>query len=314
MDHIREENNTISRWGKYPHERSIEEMIDRSLVIIDKPSGPTSHQVSAWVQELFGMKAGHSGTLDPNVTGVLPMGLGHSVRVIDLLHELPKEYVAALHLHSRANLNRFKEVLKEFEGKIYQTPPLRSGVKRERRVREIFSIELLENKGRDFLIHVRCESGTYIRTLCKDIGKAMGTNAHMMDLRRINSGGFTEEECQILQDVRDAVVCYQDGDESELKDMLLNYERALDVYPKLLVKDTAAGSLLNGADLAVPGIMQMDDFKEGDIVSLISPKEEGIAIGKAVYSAEKIMNLEKGLVVKTTRVFHPVGEYPQRWK
>ncbi len=314
MDHIKEENNTISRWGKYPNERSVEEAFNRSLLIIDKPSGPTSHQVSAWVQDVFGLKAGHSGTLDPKVTGVLPMGLGHSVRVIDLLHNVPKEYVAAFHLHGKVRHDKLKDTIDEFEGDIYQTPPLRSGVKRERRVRKIFDLDLLEHHGRDNLIFIRCESGTYIRTLCKDIGKAVGTNAHMVDLRRISSGGFLEEDSHILQDVKDALISCKKGDDIEIKKMLLPYERALEVYPKLMVKDTAAGSLLNGADLAVPGIMKMEDFCEGDIVSMISPKEEGIAIGRAVRSAEKIMDMEKGLVVKTTRVFHPVGEYPQRWK
>ncbi|MFO7792849.1 MAG: RNA-guided pseudouridylation complex pseudouridine synthase subunit Cbf5 [Candidatus Saliniplasma sp.] len=314
MDHIIEKNNTISRWGKYPHERSVEEALKRSLIIIDKPSGPTSHQVSSWIQDMFDMKAGHSGTLDPNVTGVLPMGLGYSVRVIDLLHNVPKEYIAAMHFHWDVDFERVNEILKEFQGDIYQTPPLKSGVKRERRIRKIFEIEVLDSSDRDYLFFVKCESGTYIRTLCKDIGKAIGTGGHMMDLRRTKSGGFSEEESYILQDVKDALISYRSGDGSMLKEMLLPYERALEVYPKIVVKDTAAGSLLNGADLAVPGILKMEDFKDAEIVSLVSTKGEGIAIGESVYRAEKIMDMDKGLVVKTTRVFHPVGEYPQKWK
>jgi len=314
MDHIREKNNTISDWGKYPHERSVEESIKRSLVVVDKPSGPTSHQVSSWVQELFDLKAGHSGTLDPQVTGVLPMGLGYSVRVIDLLHNVPKEYVTALHFHSNIASNRVEEILKEFHGDIYQTPPLRSGVKRERRIRKIHEIKILDHIGRDYLLFVRCESGTYIRTLCKDIGKSVGTKGHMMDLRRVKSGVFTEGESHILQDIKDAIESYNDGDDSELENILVPYERALDVFSKIRIKDTAAGSILNGADLAVPGILEMEDFRCGDTVSLISAKDEGIAIGKSIYSAEDIMSMDEGLVVKTDRVFHPAGKYPQKWK
>lgn len=314
MDHIIERNNTISRWGMYPNERSVEEALNRSLVIIDKPSGPTSHQVSAWVQDLFDLKAGHSGTLDPKVTGVLPMGLGYSVRVIDLLHNVPKEYIAAMHFHGTVNLKKIEEVLEDFRGDIYQMPPLKSGVKRERRIREIFDIDILDKSDRNYLFFIKCESGTYIRTLCKDIGKSVGTGGHMMDLRRVKSGGFLEDESYILQDVKDALISYREGDESKLKDMLIPYERALEVFPKIEIKDSAAGSILNGADLAVPGILKMEDFKDGEMVSLFSKKGEGVAIGEAVYGAEEIMKRDKGLVVKTDRVFHPVGEYPRRWK
>ncbi|MFW5928714.1 MAG: RNA-guided pseudouridylation complex pseudouridine synthase subunit Cbf5 [Thermoplasmatota archaeon] len=314
MEYIREKVNTISEWGTYPHERGIDEALKRSLIIIDKPSGPTSHQVSAWVQDLFDSKAGHSGTLDPNVTGVLPMGLGYSVRVIDLLHNVSKEYVAAMHFHKDVKFEKVEEIVKEFEGEIYQTPPLRSGVKRERRVRTIYEIKILDYTGRDYLLFVRCESGTYIRTLCKDIGKSIGTQGHMMDLRRTRSGGFSEGESYILQDVKDALVSYEEGDSSGLEEILIPYERALDVFPKVRVKDTAAGSLLNGADLAVPGILETENFEKGDMVSIISPKDEGIAIGKSIYSAEEIMGMDEGLVVKTDRVFHPTGEYPQKWK
>lgn len=314
MKYVREKDNTISNYGDYPEERNIEKRLSRSLIILDKPSGPTSHQVSSWIQKMFERKAGHSGTLDPNVTGVLPVGLGYSVRVVDLLHNVSKQYVAALHFHGNVKKRKVKEISEEFSGKIYQLPPVRSGVKRERRIREIYEIDLLDHEGRDFLLKIRCESGTYIRTLCVDMGKALGVGAHMVELRRTCSGGFTEEEMCILHDVKDALEYYKKGDEEPLKNILVLYEKALDVFPKIRVKDTAAGSLLNGADLAVPGILEMDEFVGGDTVSIFSPKGEGIAIGKAVKDAQSIMNMEEGLVVKTTRVFHPSGKYPKKWK
>ncbi|MFP3871925.1 MAG: RNA-guided pseudouridylation complex pseudouridine synthase subunit Cbf5 [Candidatus Natronoplasma sp.] len=313
-EYVIDEVDTVSEWGTYPFRRTVEEAIPRSLMIVDKPEGPSSHQVSAWVKKIFEIKAAHSGTLDPNVTGVLPMGLGNTVRVLDLLHSAPKEYVAAMKFHGNVEESEVKEVLEDFMGEIYQIPPLRSGVKRRRRKREIYAIELLDSRRREYLLKVRCESGTYIRTLCKDVGKAMGLGAHMMELRRIEAGGFTEEETVLLQEVRDAYEYYKEGDEENLKDVLLPYERALDIFPKIVVKDTAAGSILNGADLAAPGIVKMDGFSSRDRVAILSVKGEGLAVGEALYNAEEVVEKDEGLIVKTDRVFSPSGEYPRRWK
>ncbi|MFO7992214.1 MAG: RNA-guided pseudouridylation complex pseudouridine synthase subunit Cbf5 [Thermoplasmata archaeon] len=314
MKLIKEEVNTVSRWGDIPERRGVEEALPRSVFVLDKPQGPTSHQVSSWVQEIFGMKAGHSGTLDPNVTGVLPMGLGFSVRLTDLMHVTPKEYVAAMKFHGTVKKSEVEDVFKEYVGEIYQMPPVRSGVKRERRIRKIHEIELLDYQGREYLFRVRCQSGTYIRTLCKDLGKSMGVRGHMMELRRTEGGGFVEEESHPLTEFKDSYEFYKDGSEDELMDILLPYERVLGLYPSVVVKDTAAGSLLNGADLAVPGVMKMDEFSAGEMVSILSPKGEGIAIGEALLDAEDIMEMDKGLIVRTDRVFHPSGEYPRSWK
>jgi len=306
--------NTISEWGEFPDRRSVEDLIPRSLVIIDKPQGPTSHQVSAWVRDIFDEKVGHSGTLDPNVTGVLPMGIGSSVRLLDLLHSVPKEYIAAMRFHGNFDNKQLDRVLDEFEGEIYQTPPLRAGVKRQRRKKKIFKIEKLDSKGREVLLRVRCESGTYIRTLCKDLGKTVGIGGHMMELRRVRAGGFTEEDMIILQDLRDAYEFYREGEEEKLKEILMPYERALEIFPQIRIKDTAAGAVLHGADLAAPGIVEMEDFSKEDQIALISSKGEGISIGRALYDAEEILDMEEGLVFRSERVFSPSGDYPKRWK
>ncbi len=314
MEHVREKTCTVSNWGDVPEDRGVEEALPRSLVIVDKPAGPTSHQVSAWVQWMFDMKAGHSGTLDPGVTGVLPMGLGHSVRVVDLLHVAPKEYVAAMRFHGYVEKKEVKKLVEGFTGKIYQMPPVRSGVKRQRRVREIFDLEILDYKRQDYLFRVRCESGTYIRTLCRDMGMCISKGGHMMELRRVDAGNFVENDAYPLYEVRDALERYREGDDRSLKEILVPYEKALELYPRVRIKDTAAGALLEGADLAVPGVLKMDDFKAGDTVGVMSAKEEGIAVGVALKDAEEIINMKEGLVVKTQRVFHPSGEYPRVWK
>ncbi len=314
IEHVIDRVNTVSRWGQSPSQRDVEDAIPRSLAVIDKPEGPTSHQVSAWIKKLFDMKAGHSGTLDPNVTGVLPMGLGSSVRLLDLLHSVPKEYIAAMKFHGDVKEKDVTDILDEFEGEIYQKPPVRSGVKRERRKRGIYELELLDHEGRDYLFRIRCESGTYIRTLCKDIGKTLGRGAHMMELRRIEAGGFEEKESVILQDLRDAYEFYKDDLEEMLDEILQPYERALDIFPKIKIKDTAVSAILNGADLALPGISEMDEFSAGEKVALISVKAEGIAVGESLYDSEEIIEMEEGLVLQTDRVFSPSGDYPTRWK
>ncbi len=314
MKYVKGRNNNLSDWGQKPGQRSVDELIPRSLVILDKPEGPSSHQVSSWVKKIFDKKAAHSGTLDPNVTGVLPTGIGDSVRVLDLLHTAPKEYIAAMKFHGRVNKREVDEILSEYEGEIYQTPPLRSGVKRERRKRYVYEIERLYVDGNEYLLRVRCESGTYIRTLCKDIGKTLGTGGHMMELRRTEAGGFTEEQVVLLQDLRDAYEFYREGDDSRLKEVLIPYEAGLEIYPQIKVKDSAAGAVLNGADLAAPGILEMDEFSEGDEIVLISAKKEGLAFGKAMYDAEEIIEKKGDIVVRTDRVFNPSGDYPEEWK
>jgi len=314
MRYIRDKANTVSEWGEFPNRRSVKDLIPRSLIVIDKPQGPTSHQVSAWVRDIFDEKTGHSGTLDPKVTGVLPMGIGRSVRLLDLLHSVPKEYIAAMRLHEKVENRKLDRILDEFEGEIYQTPPVRAGVKRQRRSRKIFSIDKLDSKGREILLRIRCESGTYIRTLCKDLGKTLGTGGHMMELRRVEAGGFTEDDIVILQDLRDAFEFYKKGEGDKLKEILMPYERALDIFPKMRIKDTAAGAVLNGADLAAPGIMEMENFSKDDQIALISSKGEGIAVGRALYDAEETVDIEEGLVFRSERVFSPSGDYPMRWK
>ncbi len=314
MRYVREKDNTVSEWGEYPSKRSLKDLIPRSLVIIDKPQGPTSHQVSAWVRDIFEEKTGHSGTLDPNATGVLPMGIGSSVKLLDLLHSVPKEYIVAMKFHGNIDDRRLDKIIGEFEGQIYQTPPLRAGVKRQRRKRKIFGIEKLDTKGKEYLLKIRCESGTYIRTLCKDIGKTLGTGAHMMELRRVEAGSFKEEDMVILQDLKDGYEYFRQGKGNRLKKILMPYERALEIFPKIKIKDTAAGAVLNGADLTVPGILEMENFSEDDHVGLLSPKGEGIAVGTALHDAEEIVDMKEGLVFKSERVFSPSGDYPKRWK
>jgi len=158
---------TSPKFGAYPDRRPAEELINYGIVNIDKPKGPTSHQVSAYVQQILKIgKSGHSGTLDPKVTGVLAIALGRATRVSQYLLKAGKEYVAIMHLHKEVKEDKIKKVCKEFVGKIKQLPPIKSAIKRQVRERKIYYLEILEIKEKDVLFRVGCQAGTYIRKLC----------------------------------------------------------------------------------------------------------------------------------------------------
>src|SRR5207249_258354 len=196
-----------SRHGLRPEDRSIQEMLRLGVFVADKPQGPSSHQVSAWVRDMLGLsKAGHSGTLDPRVTGVLPIALETATRAVDAMLEGDKEYVGVLHLHQDVEEARVRAMLERFTGEVWQTPAVRSAVKRELRTRWIYELEPLEFDGRLTLFRTRCESGTYIRTLCNDVGEALGVGGHMLDLRRTRTATFPEVEAHSLLALQDAHV------------------------------------------------------------------------------------------------------------
>ncbi|MBR9700767.1 RNA-guided pseudouridylation complex pseudouridine synthase subunit Cbf5 [Candidatus Woesearchaeota archaeon] len=158
---------TSNKFGKKPSERSVKELLERGIVVIDKPPGPTSHQVSAYVQKILKIpKSGHSGTLDPGVTGVLPVALNKGTRIVQSLLTAGKEYICLMHLHKEVPREQLDEVLKQFIGKIKQLPPIKSAVKRRWRYRKIYYLELLDVQGQEILFRVGCQAGTYIRKLC----------------------------------------------------------------------------------------------------------------------------------------------------
>src|SRR3989344_4524186 len=173
---LRKEADTSPKFGQRPEDRSTETMLQYSVINIDKPRGPTSHQVSAYVQQILGIKkSGHSGTLDPKVTGVLPVAVGKATKIVQALLPAGKEYVAIMHLHDDLPEEKIRSACAQFVGRIKQLPPLKSNVKREWRFRKIYYLEILEIKGRDVLFRVGCQAGTYIRKLIHDLGTAMGS-------------------------------------------------------------------------------------------------------------------------------------------
>ncbi|UCG69822.1 MAG: RNA-guided pseudouridylation complex pseudouridine synthase subunit Cbf5 [Thermoplasmata archaeon] len=307
---------TTSKLGMAPKDRSLDELLKSGIVVLDKPSGPTSHQVSAWVRDILDVeKVGHGGTLDPRVTGLLPITLNTATNAVRTLLIGGKEYVGIMQFHSDIPQKKVKEIFKEFTGKIYQMPPVRSAVKREMRIREIYYLELLEMEKRRVLFRVGCEAGTYVRTLCHDIGDALGIGAHMLELRRTKFASFTEGDAVTLHDIKDAFIYWKENnDESYLRKAVLPLERLLGHIPKIVVKDSAVDAICHGADLALPGVLQLDsEIKLDDMVALITSKGEGIALGNAQLTSEDIFEKEEGIAVNTKRVLMPPGTYPKLW-
>ena len=291
----------------------LKDLFNFSYVVIDKPYGPTSHQVSAWVKEILNVKkTGHAGTLDPHVTGVLPIGINKATRIINILHMQDKEYVGLLYLHGNVNEKKIREVFSEFIGEIYQMVPVRAAVSRKLRKRKIFSLEIIEIDGRNVLFKVSTESGTYIRTLCVDLGDAIGTGGNLVELRRIRTGRIKEENAFTLQDLKDAMEFFKNGDNSYLKKILRPGKELTDFLPKIIVKETAIEAIVNGAPLYSAGVEKVEgNLSLNSIVAIFSPQEELISLGKVVNNLDIS---SKDPFVKMETVIMERGKYPKTWK
>lgn len=301
--------------GRTPEERTVEELLKDGVLVLDKPSGPTSHQVTSWVGEMLGAsKSAHGGTLDPRVTGVLPIGLGNAVRAMDALHYGTKAYVGVMRMHGSIESKRIEEVFREFTGEIYQTPPMRSAVKREMRTRRIESLALKEASGRDVLFEVECQAGTYIRSLCVDVGDALAVGAHLQDLRRTKAGALTEEDAVTLHDLRDAFEEHSSGNSAHMKRILKPKEVLLAQIPKIEIKDSAVDAICHGASLAVPGIVTIDErIGRGGTVAIMTLRGEGVGIGTALMDPQEMLKRSEGVAVNVSRVLMPAGTYTKMW-
>ncbi len=301
--------------GKNPQDRTIEELLEAGVINMDKPMGPTSHQATAWVRDILHIeKIGHGGTLDPKVSGVLPIATGRAVRALNLVLRSDKEYVCLMRLHRDRKEEDVRRMIKTFTGRIFQTPPVRSAVKRQMRIRTVHRMDVLEIKGRDVLFRVECDAGTYIRTLCVDMGDALGVGASMEDLRRVRSGNMLESSSVTLQDIKDAYVEWKEGDERWLRSMLMPIEVLFDPLPRIVVKDSAVDAICHGADLAVVGVTQVDEavVKE-TVVAFFTLKGEAIAVGTAKMTAEEMVRAKEGIACTTDRVYMLSGTYPKMW-
>jgi H/ACA ribonucleoprotein complex subunit 4 len=285
---------------------------------LDKTSGPTSHEVAAWVKRILGVeKAGHSGTLDPKVTGILPVLLNQATRIMDTLLLAGKEYICLMRIHKPVSKKRIEEVCREFMGPIYQKPPLKSSVVKELRVRTIYYLDILEIEEQHVLMRVGCQAGTYIRKLCFDIGLALGCGANMEELRRTRAGPFREDGSLVtLHQLADAAANWKErGDEAGLRRCIQPVEAALAHLPRLVIADNAVDAVCHGAPLAAPGLLQLQtDITKGETAAFFTLKGEAVAVGPAQMSSREMLESKSGIVALTERVIMEPGTYPKAWK
>ena len=309
---------TDPKIGTYYNKRTIKQLLQYGLILIDKPPGPTSHEVVAWAKRILEIpKAGHSGTLDPQVSGVLPLGLGEGTKVLGVLLFGPKEYFGLGRLHSQPSKEELQKLLKEFTGEIFQKPPQRSSVLRQTRTRKIYELELIEQKERLLLLRVLCEAGTYIRKLYYDIGEVLGPGGSMIELRRSRVHQFSEDSKLVT--MHELAIAYSDwkekGDESKLSKIILPVEHALSEIKSVVIRDSAVDSLCHGAQLAIPGILQISpNLKKGELVGVYTQKGEIVALAESLLDELEIKDNDKGYAFQTKRIIMTVNTYPKNWR
>ncbi|HMB49564.1 MAG TPA: RNA-guided pseudouridylation complex pseudouridine synthase subunit Cbf5 [Natronoarchaeum rubrum] len=305
-----------------PDERSPAELLAFGVVNLDKPPGPSAHQVSGWVRDATGehvepddsageWAAAHAGTLDPKVTGCLPVLLGDATRLAQVFLEGSKEYVAVLELHDDAPRDA-EAVVDSFEGDLYQKPPRKSAVTRRLRTREIYDLDLLEIRDRQALLKIRCESGTYVRKLCHDLGLALGTGAHMGDLRRTATDPFDDRDMHTMHDLVDALAFLEEGDEAPLREVVEPAERALAHLPHVTIAESAAREVAEGAPVYAPGVLSIDSDAapdaaadataeardEAPLVACFTPDDAAVCLGRLIGDPDS----DSGVVVALERV------------
>lgn len=282
-----------------------------------KPPGWTSHDVVARVRSLLKIKkVGHTGTLDPPATGVLPLCLGKATKLAQFLTESDKEYRAVLRLGETTDTqdatgktltlrpvegiteDRIREALEEFKGEVLQLPPMYSAVKvngrrlyqsaraglevaRRPRTISVHRMDLIGMEGRDVSLDVECSKGTYIRTLCADLGDRLGTGAHLWSLERRRSGPFRIEDAVGLSGLEEAAAA------GRIPALLRSPEEVLRDFPALRITREGEKRVLNGATFGWRVVLgEAKEFKTGQPLLVYNALGLLIALARVVAPAE----------------------------
>ena len=306
--------------GHSPLKRPLAEYIRYGILNLDKPSNPSSHEVVAWIKRILRVeKTGHSGTLDPKVTGNLIVCIDRATRLVKSQQGAGKEYVCVARLHSSVpDVAKVVRALETLSGAVFQRPPLISAVKRQLRIRTIYESKLLEYDADKHLVvfWISCEAGTYVRTLCVHLGLLLGVGGHMQELRRVRSGILGEKDNMVtMHDVMDAQWVKDNyGDESYLRRVIMPLEVLLTSYKRLVVKDSAVNAICYGAKLMIPGLLRFEnDIEVGEEVVLMTTKGEAIALGIAEMTTAVMATCDHGVVAKIKRVVMDRDTYPRKW-
>lgn len=308
--------------GTSPLKRPLDEYMRYGVINLDKPANPSSHEVVAWIKRILKVeKTGHSGTLDPKVTGCLIVCIDRATRLVKSQQGAGKEYVAVVKLHGALGENPMSELRRGVElltGALFQRPPLISAVKRQLRIRTIYESKLLEydENRRLGVFWVKCEAGTYIRTLCVHLGYILGVGGNMQELRRVKSGAMGEDSGMVtMHDVMDAQWVYESSrDESYLRRVVKPLEALLVNHKRLVAKDSCVNSICYGAVLMVPGLLRFEDGIEvGEEVVIMTTKGEAIALAIAEMNTAVMATCDHGRVARIKRVIMERDTYPRKW-
>ena len=306
--------------GSSPTQRPLEEHLKYGVINLDKPANPSSHEIVAWIKKILKVeKTGHSGTLDPKVTGCLIVCLNRATRLVKAQQSAGKEYVGIVKFHNPIeNKAIIEDCLKRLQGACFQRPPLISSVKRELRVRTIYDYKLIEfDKEKNMAIFwISCEAGTYVRTMCVHMGLLAKTGGHMQELRRVRSGILREDASMVtMHDVLDAQYVYE---QTKKEDYLRRVVRPLEIlltnYPRIVIKDSAVNAICYGAKLTVPGVLRFENnIENGKEIVIITTKGEAVAIAVAEMTSSVLASCDHGVVCKTKRVIMDRETYPRKW-
>ena len=307
--------------GHSPLKRPLVEYLRYGVINLDKPANPSSHEVVAWIKKIMRVeKTGHSGTLDPKVTGCLIVCIDRATRLVKAQQGAGKEYVCVMKLHGaiEGGVKTLQDALKTLTGAIFQRPPVIAAVKRQLRVRTIYESKLIEFDEQRGLVTfwVSCEAGTYIRTLCVHLGYLLGCGAHMEELRRVRSGAMSENDDMFtMHDVLDAQWFFDNTrDEAYLRRVVRPLETLLVNFKRMVIKDTAVNALCYGAKLMLPGLLRFESSIEvGEEVVLMTTKGEAIAIAIAQMSTADLASCDHGNAATIKRVIMERDTYPRQW-
>ncbi|MCX6816007.1 MAG: RNA-guided pseudouridylation complex pseudouridine synthase subunit Cbf5 [Candidatus Aenigmarchaeota archaeon] len=311
MDFLVRSEDLPGGYGQYPGSRSVEDLLKNGVIILDKWPGPTSRDVTATVKKILNLnKTGHAGTLDPAVSGVLPICLENACKVMPALQKQDKEYVGVMRLHKDVGEADLRKAVDKFVGKIRQRPPVRSAVARRMRERNVYSFQILDKIGRDVLFRIACEAGTYVRVICHQIGQQIG-GANMAELRRTKAGAFGEDKCTRIQDVVDAYHEWKENGDKKIRDYILPVEAGVEHLLKIIIKDSAVYSIAAGSPLYSNGISKISkEIITNDMIAILTLKGELVALAKANMDAEDMLR-KKGIAAKTDRVIIDRMIYPK---
>lgn len=317
---VRTNHYTPLPFGHSPLKRPISEYIKSGFINVDKPSNPSSHEVVSWIKRILKVeKTGHSGTLDPKVTGCLIVCIDRATRLVKSQQNAGKEYVAVFSLHSAVeSIKKVTQGLEKLRGALFQRPPLISAVKRQLRVRSVYDSKLLDfDQERNIgVFWVSCEAGSYIRTMCVHLGLMLGVGGQMIELRRVRSGIQGEKEGMVtMHDILDAQWAYENHkDETYIRRVIKPLEGLLVAHKRIFIKDSAVNAVCYGAKVLLPGVLRYEDGIEIDQeIVIVTTKGEAVALAIALMTTSTMASCDHGVAAKLKRVIMERDTYPRKW-